>query len=182
MASGMDLVLVMRLLILLLSLCKYTSIDYPSVSAKSHSLVILLFNIRIICCIPLSVSVSVSVYHNCVVVLRSTHGTQGNLLSPAQPTTAINAKFGCSVAIGSTGGYMVVGESGYPLQSYVYVNTGATWSLTDTLVAPVAQTELEFGKYVAVYDDTIVLSNSLHRVSNNKGHAFVYKLISGTSL
>jgi hypothetical protein len=103
-------------------------------------------------------------------------GLESHFLSPAQPTSAKNAKFGCSVAIGSTGGYMVVGEKGYPQQAYVYVESGDTWSLTDTLVGA----DNEIGKFVAVYDETIVLSNHNHVNGFNDGHAFVYKLIGGS--
>lgn len=111
------------------------------------------------------------------VVLTSACGEQVMLTTPTTITNK-DGKFGTSVAIGSTGGYMVVGEIGYPMQSYVYVEAGDTWSLTDTLVG----TEVELGKYSAVYDETIVLSNKKYEVSSDKGHAFVYKLISGKLL
>jgi hypothetical protein len=97
------------------------------------------------------------------------------MLTTPVSITDKDGKFGTSVAIGSTGGYMVVGEKGYPQQAYVYVESGDTWSLTDTLVG----TEKEIGKYSAVYDETIVLSNKKYTVGSDKGHAFVYKLISG---
>ena len=109
-----------------------------------------------------------------VVVLPSAHSDQVMLTTPTT-ITAKDGKFGTSVAIGSTGGYMVVGEKGYPEKAYVYVESGDTWSLTDTLVG----TEKEIGKYCAVYDETIVLSNKKYEDGNGKGQAFVYKLISG---
>ena len=70
---------------------------------------------------------------------------------------------------------MVVGEAGYPQQAYVYVESGSTWSLTDTLVGA----NTLFGQHVAVYDDTIVVANTGLTISSSKGHAYVYKLISG---
>lgn len=73
---------------------------------------------------------------------------------------------------------MVVGEKGYPIKAYVYVEMGDTWSCTDTLVG---NTKKDFGKHVAVHDDTIVVSNHQYDVSYD-GHAYVYKLISGTYL
>jgi hypothetical protein len=102
------------------------------------------------------------------------------LTTPTAITTK-DGKFGYSVAIGSTGGHMVVGEKGYPKKAYVYVESGDTWSLTDTLVG----TEKEIGKFCAVYDETIVLSNHKYVSGASDeyvGHAFVYKLIGGKSL
>jgi hypothetical protein len=69
---------------------------------------------------------------------------------------------------------MVVSEKGSQ-SCYVFVESGDTWSNTDTLVSAYA----DFGKHVAVYDETIVVSNSKYESGNDKGHAFVYKLISG---
>lgn len=109
-----------------------------------------------------------------VAVFSSTCGEQVMLTTPTTITNK-DGKFGVSVAIGSTGGYMIVGEKGYPLKAYVYVEAGDTWSLTDTLVGP--GPEKEFGKYSAVYDETIVLSHK--KYNSDEGRAFVYKRISG---
>ena len=97
------------------------------------------------------------------------------MLTTPTAITANDGKFGCSVAIGSIGGFMVVGEKGYPQQAYVYVESGDTWSLTATLVG----SEKDLGKFVAVYDDTIVLSNPKFVDNGDQGHAFIYKYIDG---
>lgn len=110
-------------------------------------------------------------------MLPVAHGLQQLILSPTTPV-ADDAKFGASVAIGSVGGYMVVGEKGFPQKAYVYVESGDTWSCTDTLTA----SSNNFGKFVASYDETIVVSNQDYSVSSTKGHAFVYKLMSGKAM
>jgi hypothetical protein len=109
------------------------------------------------------------------VVVHRTQSAQRQFFSPANPNRK-DALFGSSIAIASTGGYMVVGEKGYLSQAYVYVELGDTWSLTDTLVG---SGDTGLGHHVAAYDDTIVLSNANYEVSAAFGSAFVYKLISG---
>jgi hypothetical protein len=158
----------MELLILVLSLCKYSFCEMNfGLGLGLDSFALCTYTRYNFC-----------VFYIAVLQSCPCFGLESHFLSPAQPTSAKDAKFGCSVAIGSTGGYMVVGEKGYPQQAYVYVESGDTWSLTDTLVGA----DNEIGKFVAVYDETIVLSNHNHVNGFNDGHAFVYKLIGGKSL
>lgn len=74
---------------------------------------------------------------------------------------------------------MIVGEKGYPKKAYVYVENGDTWTSTDTLVG---DNQKEFGKFVAVHDTTIVVSNHKYSNGGDSGFAYVYKLISGECL
>lgn len=108
-------------------------------------------------------------------MFRCSYPLQQLIHSPG--TAANDDKFGISLAIGSVGGYMVVGEKGTN-KAYVFVEDGDTWSNTDTLVASTDK----FAQNVAVYDETIVVSNHKYDVSSDKGHAFVYKLVSGKTL
>ena len=110
--------------------------------------------------------------HQRVAVIQATCGLQQKILAP---TPTAGDKFGRSVAIGSVGGFMVVGEKDTQV-AYVYVESGETWSNTDTLVAGGSKS---FGESVAAYDTTIVISNHEYDIGSAKGHAYIYKYISG---
>jgi hypothetical protein len=149
-----------KLLFLLLICSKYLIYE------QSYSFIIS-------CLLALVASRCNNIYMTCLIG-PFTCGLQSSLKSP-KTGTADEGYYGCSVAIGSVGGHMVVGEYGYPQKAYVYKEVAGAWSLTDTLDGAKAN----FGRKVAIYDDTIIISNHDYDGGSIKGAAFVFKLITG---
>ncbi len=107
--------------------------------------------------------------------------TQQSKLTESSPW--YNNKFGYSVSI--YGIYAIVGAYGYGVNqgiAYIYLRSGSSWALQNSLTVSGGQINDEFGKSVAIFEDYAIIGAPKDDVGTNgdRGSAYIF-VRSGTN-